>query len=46
VRAETEACLTTYNTERPHDSLDQLPSLIFLPWPTATPEQSSFTLSA
>lgn len=45
VRAETEAWLTTYNTERPHDSLGDLPPLTFLPRPT-TPAQSSYELSA
>jgi putative transposase len=46
VRAETEAWLTTYNTERPHDSLGEVPPLTFLPRPTTTPDQSSFQLSA
>jgi putative transposase len=47
VRAETEAWLTTYNTERPHDSLGHVPPLTFLPRPdTDTPDQSSFKLSA
>ena len=45
VRLETEAWLTTYTTERPHDSLGQVPPLTFLPRPT-TPEQSSLKLSA
>jgi putative transposase len=45
VRAVTEAWLTTYNTERPHDSLGEVPPLTFLPRPT-TPDQSSFELSA
>ena len=45
VRHETEAWLTTYNTERPHDSLGEVPPLTFLPRPT-TPDQSSFKLSA
>jgi putative transposase len=45
VRAETEAWLTTYNTERPHDSLGEVPPLTFLPRFT-TPDQSSFQLSA
>ncbi len=45
VRAETEAWLATYNTERPHDSLGDLPPLTFLPRPTI-PAQSSFQLSA
>ena len=46
VRAETEAWLTTYNTERPRDSLGEVPPLTFLPRPTTTPEQSSLKLSA
>ena len=46
VRAQTEAWLTTYNTERPHDSLGDVPPLTFLPRPTTPPEQSSFKLSA
>ena len=46
VRAETEAWLTTYNTERPHDSLGEVPPLTFLPRPTTTPDQSSLKLSA
>ncbi|GJG89820.1 transposase [Gemmatimonadetes bacterium T265] len=46
VRAVTEAWLTTYNTERPHDSLGEVPPLTFLPRPTSTPDQSSFRLSA
>ena len=44
VRAETAAWLTTYNTERPHDSLGDLPPLTFLPRHT-TPAQSSYELS-
>ncbi len=47
VRRETEAWLTTYNTERPHDSLGQVPPLTFLPrLDTDTPLQSSLKLSA
>jgi putative transposase len=46
VRAETEAWLTTYNTERPHDSLGDVPPHTFLPRPTTTPDQSQFRLSA
>lgn len=46
VRAETDAWLTTYNTERPHDSLGDVPPLTFLPRPTTTPDQSHFKLSA
>jgi len=45
VRVQTEAWLTTYNTERPHDSLGDVPPLTFPPRPT-TPAQSSFRLSA
>jgi putative transposase len=45
VRAETETWLTTYNTERPHDSLGGVPPLTFLPRPTA-PLPSNFELSA
>jgi len=44
VRAVTEAWLATYNTERPHDSLGQVPPLTFLPRPETVPE-STFTLS-
>ena len=46
VRAETEAWLTTYNTERPHDGLGEVPPLTFLPRPHTTPDQSNFQLSA
>ncbi len=46
VRAETEAWLATYNTERPHDGLGALPPLTFLPRPLITPAQSSYELSA
>ncbi|MDX2192268.1 MAG: integrase core domain-containing protein, partial [Gemmatimonadales bacterium] len=41
----TETWLTTYNTERPHDSLGGVPPLTFLPRPTQPPE-SSYQLSA
>jgi len=44
VRAITEAWLATYNTERPHDSLGQVPPLTFLPRLETVPE-STFTLS-
>jgi putative transposase len=44
VRAITEAWLTTYNTERPHDSLGQVPPLTFLPRPETVPE-STFAAS-
>ena len=44
VRELTEAWLETYNTERPHDSLGQVPPLVFLPRPTA-PVESSFEVS-
>jgi putative transposase len=39
VRALTERWLTTYNYERPHDSLGRVPPLTFLPRPTS-PGQS------
>lgn len=35
VREITEAWLETYSTERPHDSLGQVPPLTFLPKPDA-----------
>ena len=35
VREITDAWLATYNTERPHDSLGQVPPLTFLPRPDA-----------
>ena len=44
VRAITEAWLAIYNTERPHDSLGQVPPLTFLPRPDA-PAESTFTVS-
>jgi len=44
VRAITEAWLTTYNTERPHDSLGQVPPLTFLPRPESVPK-STFAVS-
>ena len=44
VRAITEAWLATYNTERPHDSLGQVPPLVFLPRSHA-PAESSFEVS-
>jgi len=44
VRAITETWLATYNTERPHDSLGQVPPLTFLPRRETVPE-STFTLS-
>ena len=37
VGVETGAWLTTYGTERPHDSPGDVPPLTFLPRPTATP---------
>ena len=40
----TDAWLATYNTERPHDSLGQVPPLVFLPRPHASAE-SSFEVS-
>jgi len=36
VREITEAWLETYSTERPHDSLGQVPPLTFLPRPDQT----------
>ena len=44
VREITDAWLATYNTERPHDSLGQVPPLTFLPRPN-TPAESSFKVS-
>ena len=44
VRAITNAWLDTYNTERPHDSLGQVPPLTFLPRPATLPE-STFSVS-
>ena len=44
VRAITEEWLATYNTERPHDSLGQVPPLTFLPRPDALAE-STFGVS-
>jgi putative transposase len=44
VREITDAWLETYNTERPHDSLGQVPPLTFLPRPDA-PVESSFAVS-
>ncbi len=44
VRELTEAWLETYNTERPHHSLGQVPPLVFLPRPNA-PAESSFEVS-
>ena len=44
VRAIAEAWLAIYNTERPHDSLGQVPPLTFLPRPDA-PAESTFTVS-
>jgi putative transposase len=45
VRAITDDWLPTYNAERPHDSLGNVPPHTFLPRPT-TPAQSRFRLSA
>jgi putative transposase len=44
VREITEAWLTSYNTERPHDSLGQVPPLTFLPRPDV-PTESTFAVS-
>jgi transposase InsO family protein len=44
VRAITDAGLETYNTERPHESLGQVPPLSFLPRPDA-PAESTFAVS-
>src|SRR5712691_265602 len=44
VRELTEAWLATYNSERPHDSLGQVPPLAFLPRPD-TPAKSTFEVS-
>jgi putative transposase len=44
VQQITDAWLATYNTERPHDSLGQVPPLTFLPRPDA-PLKSTFEVS-
>jgi len=44
VRAITDAWLETYNAERPHESLGQVPPLSFLPRPDA-PAESAFAVS-
>jgi putative transposase len=44
VREITDAWLVIYNTERPHDSLGQVPPLTFLPRPDA-PAESRFEVS-
>jgi putative transposase len=44
VRTISADFLTTYNSERPHDSLGRVPPLTFLPRPNVTPK-SSFDLS-
>ncbi|HKX05631.1 MAG TPA: integrase core domain-containing protein, partial [Methylomirabilota bacterium] len=36
----TDAWLATYNTERPHDSLGQVPPLTFLPRPDVLVEST------
>ncbi len=45
VRDVTASWLTTYNTERPYDSLGRVPPLTFLPRLTTVPE-STYTLCA
>ena len=45
VRDVTAAWLTTYNTDRPHDSLGRVPPLTFLSMPTHVPE-SAYDLCA
>jgi putative transposase len=45
VRDVTATWLTTYNTERPHDSLGRVPPLTFLPRLTTVPE-STYSLCA
>jgi len=44
VRAITDSWLETYNTERPHESLGQVPPLTFLPRPDTAPK-STFVVS-
>jgi len=44
VRAVSERWLLTYNHERPHDSLGEMPPLTFLPRPSS-PGQSPYRLS-
>lgn len=44
VRAITDAWLEIYNTERPHESLGQVPPLMFLPRPEM-PAESTFAVS-
>jgi putative transposase len=44
VQEITDAWLVTYNTERPHDSLGQVPPLTFLPRPDM-PAKSTFAVS-
>lgn len=41
VRLISDDFLTTYNTERPHDSLGRVPPLTFLPRPNHTSEPTS-----
>jgi transposase InsO family protein len=43
-RAIIDTCLETYNTERPHESLGQVPPLTFLPRPDMAAE-STFAVS-
>jgi putative transposase len=44
LQAITDAWLTVYNHERPHDSLGRVPPLTFLPRPSSA-GQSTFELS-
>jgi putative transposase len=44
VREIIDACLETYNTERPQDSLGRVPPLTFLPRPDI-PSESTFEVS-
>lgn len=44
LQAITDAWLTVYNQERPHDSLGRVPPLTFLPRPSSV-GQSTYQLS-